>query len=236
MQVAYSADVGSCIDACCGDAACGIWQFCPEGASGCSPALSCWIGNGTCQKASGWVSRGRVVTPTPTPGPGTACSDPRCAPGTDDSTWRTVSVPHDFIVEGDFSRTATESAGYLPYGVGWYRKHFSLAAGLNSPGASFYVDIDGVGSTSTVWLNGALLGQHTGFTPVRYWLPPSALVFGGGDNLLAVKAGACRDGACAANLTGVHTCSGAGGRVRRAAPHWQAALSRSLQRQSSLVQ
>lgn len=189
-QQPYAASVDACIDACCGDPACAIWQFCPAGASGCSPAQSCWTGSGSCQRASGWVSRGRVVTPTPTPGPGVACTDPRCEPGTDDSTWRVVAVPHDFIVEGNFSESAVESAGYLPYGTGWYRRHFALDKALNTQGASFYIDFEGVSSTSTVWLNGVFLGSHTGFTPTRYWLPSTGLVFGGGDNVLAVRAGA----------------------------------------------
>ncbi len=44
------------------------------------------------------------------------------APAFDDSTWRTLNVPHDFIHEGEFDSNAMEASGYLPYGIGWYRR------------------------------------------------------------------------------------------------------------------
>eukprot|EP01043_Picozoa_sp_COSAG02_P074958 COSAG02_NODE_15236_length_1191_cov_1.325092_1_plen_242_part_01 len=56
--------------------------------------------------------------PPPAPGP---CSSPQCLPTTDDSSWRTVNVPHDFVLEGDFATENSINQGFLPYGVGWYR-------------------------------------------------------------------------------------------------------------------
>jgi beta-galactosidase len=46
--------------------------------------------------------------------------------GFGDKHWRTVSLPHDWSIEGPFSETnKTGGAGaFLPSGVGWYRKHF----------------------------------------------------------------------------------------------------------------
>ena len=46
----------------------------------------------------------------------------------DDSTWRKLDVPHDWSIEGPFAETnKTGGAGaFLPSGVGWYRKHFTL--------------------------------------------------------------------------------------------------------------
>jgi hypothetical protein len=84
---------------------CAVWQFCAG--AGCAPAASCWIGAlGTCTPQAGWQSRSRVVKPTPPPAPGNQCSDPRCEPGTDDSGWQLLDLPDDFIVKGNFSKTA----------------------------------------------------------------------------------------------------------------------------------
>jgi hypothetical protein len=94
-------DATTCQNACCAQSGCEVWQWCAGGS--CSPQNSCWIGalGGGCQPDSGWVSRGRApsASPSPVPGPGPSCSDPRCLPGTDDSSWRTLNLPHDFVVE-----------------------------------------------------------------------------------------------------------------------------------------
>ncbi len=49
------------------------------------------------------------------------------AKGFDDSSWRAVTVPHDWSVEQEFSpRPHSSGTGYLPGGIGWYRAHVSL--------------------------------------------------------------------------------------------------------------
>src|SRR5690348_16623203 len=49
-------------------------------------------------------------------------------PGFDDATWRKLNVPHDWSIEGSFDeKNPTGGAGgFLPAGIGWYRKHFTL--------------------------------------------------------------------------------------------------------------
>src|SRR6266702_2940385 len=49
-------------------------------------------------------------------------------PDFDDSSWRKLDVPHDWSIEGPFdSKNKTGGAGgFLPAGIGWYRKHFTL--------------------------------------------------------------------------------------------------------------
>ena len=39
-----------------------------------------------------------------------------CLPATDDSQWRGVSVPHDFVVEGTFDKGADKSHGWVQSG------------------------------------------------------------------------------------------------------------------------
>src|SRR5579872_3173934 len=49
-------------------------------------------------------------------------------PAFDDSRWRRVDLPHDWSIEHVFVQDAPAGGGggYLPTGVGWYRKHLVL--------------------------------------------------------------------------------------------------------------
>ena len=176
-----------CIGQCCAESSsqCSVYQWC--GANGsCTPKSSCWIGStagGCTANGQGWESRAR--TPSPPPPPSNKCTDPRCLPGTDDSGWEGVTLPHDFVVTFNFSQSADMGHGYLPYGAGWYRRHIAIPAAFAS-GTTMYIDVDGAQSTSTVWLNGFLLGTHSsGYTGARYFVNASTVLFGA-DNLLAV--------------------------------------------------
>ena len=44
----------------------------------------------------------------------------------DDSKWRQVSLPHDYSIEQDYSKSMEAESGYLPGGTGWYRKSFTI--------------------------------------------------------------------------------------------------------------
>src|SRR5882757_4278913 len=48
----------------------------------------------------------------------------------DDSKWPKLNLPHDWSIEGEFSKDnpATPSGGALPGGIGWYRKTFEVPA------------------------------------------------------------------------------------------------------------
>jgi beta-galactosidase len=111
-------------------------------------------------------------------------------PRYDDSKWRTVNLPHDWSIEGPFGETnLTGGAGaFLPSGVTWYRKHFSLP--LEDLGQRVFVEFDGVMQNCTVWINGVYLGHRpNGYVSFRYELPGSALAFGRGTaNVLSVCA------------------------------------------------
>ena len=43
--------------------------------------------------------------------------------GYDDSGWRTLNLPHDWAIEGEFSQEhpSGTGGGALPGGIGWYR-------------------------------------------------------------------------------------------------------------------
>jgi beta-galactosidase len=76
----------------------------------------------------------------------------------DAASWRAVSVPHDYSVEGGFSQTNFSCTGYLPGGVAWYQKSFVIPADWKDKLVS--VQFDGVSEKSQVWLNDALVGGH----------------------------------------------------------------------------
>lgn len=103
-----------------------------------------------------------------------------------DQLWRKLNLPHDWSIEGEFSKDnpATPEGGALPGGIGWYRKTFTVPAALK--GKSVYIDFDGVYQKSTVWINGHELGfRPNGYISFQYDLTPYLNY--GGSNLIAVK-------------------------------------------------
>ena len=106
-----------------------------------------------------------------------------------DARWRTLDVPHDWSIEGPFDqKNPTGGAGgFLPAGVGWYRKHFTLPADYGT--RRVFIEFDGVMANSEVWINGVKLGKRPyGYVSFQYELT-GHLNFGGkGPNLLAVRA------------------------------------------------
>jgi len=109
------------------------------------------------------------------------------APGLDDSGWRTLDVPHDWSIEGQFSDTnpARPGGGALPGGVGWYRKAFAVPQA--DSGRLVFVEFDGVYRNSQVWINGQDLGKRPyGYSSFRYELTPH-LRYGRARNVIAVR-------------------------------------------------
>ncbi len=107
----------------------------------------------------------------------------------DDSEWRTVDVPHDWSIEGPFAaKNPTGGAGgYLPAGVGWYRKHFSLTQEYG--GRRVFIEFDGVMANSDVWINGVHLGKRPyGYVSFEYELTEHLVIGKGKTNVLAVRA------------------------------------------------
>jgi hypothetical protein len=82
-----------------------------------------------------------------------------CQPDFDDNAWRDLTLPHDFVVEGDVSRDADEAHGFLPYGTAWYRLRFHIPA--SAKGSSLWIDFDGVQKSSITYLKGKYLGMHS---------------------------------------------------------------------------
>lgn len=85
-------------------------------------------------------------------------------PGYDDSDWRGVRVPHDWSIEGQFDPANHLDAGYLPRGIGWYRRHILLDESWRNWRVS--IRFGAVSGHATVFVNGHLLHRHfDSYTP-----------------------------------------------------------------------
>lgn len=94
-------------------------------------------------------------------------------PSLNDSKWRVLDLPHDWSIEGNFDEAAptTGRGGYLPTGIGWYRKTFDMPE--NSTGKNAWIEFDGVYMNSEVWINGHHLGKYpNGYIGFHYDLTP----------------------------------------------------------------
>src|SRR5436190_19925121 len=47
-----------------------------------------------------------------------------------DAAWPKLDVPHDWSIEGpvDEQNPTGQGGGFVPSGIGWYRKHFTVAS------------------------------------------------------------------------------------------------------------
>lgn len=93
--------------------------------------------------------------------------------GFKDSDWRTLDLPHDWSIEGNFSDShpATVGGGALPGGIGWYRKTFKIPRSATNRLVSIL--FDGVYRNSEVWINGHYLGKRpNGYISFEYDLTP----------------------------------------------------------------
>ncbi|CDF79817.1 beta-galactosidase (GH2) [Formosa agariphila KMM 3901] len=120
----------------------------------------------------------------------------------DDSDWRTVSVPHDWAVEGDFDfandlqltmvvqdgetkpKYRAGRSGALPYvGIGWYRTTFNMSAqDLNQ---NIELLFDGAMSNAKVYVNGQYVGERP-FGYISFYFKISKFLKQG-ENTIAVR-------------------------------------------------
>ncbi|MBK1879133.1 glycoside hydrolase family 2 TIM barrel-domain containing protein [Pelagicoccus mobilis] len=87
--------------------------------------------------------------------------------------------------KGDVFRRTAASTGFVPGGIGWYRKTFEVDKA--DQGKHISIEFDGVYTRSKVWINGHLLGYRpNGYISFTYDLSPYLNY--GGKNVIAVRA------------------------------------------------
>lgn len=115
-------------------------------------------------------------------------------PKFNDSSWRKLSLPHDWAVELPFVYSKSfdeQSHGYKPVGgaypetsIGWYRKHFTVNRA--DSGQRFQLQFDGIYRDAGFWLNGFYLGNNkSGYVGASYDI--SDYLRYGGENILTVR-------------------------------------------------
>lgn len=101
-----------------------------------------------------------------------------------DNDWRRVTLPHDWSVEGPFSKKYSSGTGYLQGGTAWYRGRFFVPETMK--GKKIYVVFDGVYKNSQVWCNSYYLGKRAfGYATFRYDV--TDCVKYGEENIFSVK-------------------------------------------------
>lgn len=112
----------------------------------------------------------------------------------DDSDWKEVRIPHDWVTELPYAKEASHSHGYKTVGykypetsVGWYRKVINIPA--KDLGKHIELEFDGIFRNARVWFNGFYMGQeHSGYASQVYDI--TDYIDYGGDNVICVRADA----------------------------------------------
>lgn len=101
-----------------------------------------------------------------------------------DAKWRVLNLPHDWSVEGTYSPDKASCTGYLPGGIGWYRKTFEVPK--TRIGKKAYLYFEGVYNNSEVFINGKSVGKRpNGYVSFMYDLTP--YIKYGEKNVISVK-------------------------------------------------
>ena len=101
-----------------------------------------------------------------------------------DTRWRSVSLPHDWSVKGQLSPTLASCTGYLPGGIGWYRKTINVPAAKE--GEKVYLYFEGIYNRSEVFLNGESLGKRpSGY--ISFMFDATPYIKYGEENVIAVR-------------------------------------------------
>ena len=102
-----------------------------------------------------------------------------------DTAWRKLNLPHDWSIESIYSPDLASGTGYLPGGIGWYRKHFNYYPSEKQEKKS-YIYFEGIYNRSDVYINGHHLGHRpSGYSSFMYDLTPYLKE---GDNVVSVRA------------------------------------------------
>ncbi|MGA2406386.1 MAG: beta-galactosidase GalA [Bacteroidales bacterium] len=105
--------------------------------------------------------------------------------------WKEVNLPYDWSVEDTFVHdnslgSQPAATGYLPVGVGFFRKEFEIPE--TDKGGEKFIEFDGIFRNSTVWVNGQFMGNHqSGYAPSNYDLTDVLHYGQKGKNVILVK-------------------------------------------------
>lgn len=107
------------------------------------------------------------------------------SPTLNDSSWRTLNLPHDFQFEQPWTQKAKGSRGFKPMCAGWYRKTFQVPQQWK--GMKVSLDFGGIIYYGDVYVNGHKIAS-TDYGYVGLEADMSSYLNYGGDNVVAVYA------------------------------------------------
>lgn len=103
-----------------------------------------------------------------------------------DSSWDKVNLPHDYSIDQEFTTSGEAESGFLPGGIGWYRKIFVVPEKYQDK--QLIVEFDGAYMNAEVYLNGNKLGSHPyGYTGFAFDITDGLICDGKTENVIAVK-------------------------------------------------
>lgn len=97
--------------------------------------------------------------------------------------WERVNLPHDYVIEGEFTKNENNALGFLHYDNAWYRKHFRMPEGCE--GKRVTLRFDGISGNSTIYLNGCVM-FHNFSAYNTFEIDISEYVLFDKDNVIAV--------------------------------------------------
>ncbi|MGE8244165.1 MAG: glycoside hydrolase family 2 protein, partial [Sphingobacterium sp.] len=101
-----------------------------------------------------------------------------------EQAWKSVRLPHDWGVKYPLSPNLASATGYLPGGIGWYRKQLAIPA--EDQGKKIFLYFEGVYNRSEVFVNGKSVGKRpNGYVSFSYDISP--YIEFGKENTIAVK-------------------------------------------------
>ena len=175
-----------CARACCSSSNCTMWTWyngstsasaVGKKGSGAKGSFrmkgACVLGYGSSHDVSqdcvtdggeGWLGAARSLPVTPHPPPPPVANGAE-AEGYDDSSWRTLSIPHDFVIEGTpcvaalgcEDPLANFMHGSYPKGVGWYRRSFTVGSDVLGSATGqrvTWLHFEGVLNDAMIFVNG----------------------------------------------------------------------------------
>ncbi len=111
----------------------------------------------------------------------------------DDTTWRTLDLPHDFQFEQAWDEDCGGARGFKPMCDGWYRKHFY--AETDWKGKEVVLDFGGIIYYSDVYINGEKVASSE-YGYCGFQADISQHLVYGEDNVVAVYANTGKTKAC----------------------------------------
>ena len=112
-----------------------------------------------------------------------------------DSAWRLLNLPHDWVVELGFDQNGDASHGYNGSTIASAIPLRGIATrSLCQPedaGKVMWLEFDGIYRNALIWLNGRCLGRDvSGYAPISFDVTTNIIV--GGTNVLVVRVDASR--------------------------------------------